>query len=444
MAQQIIVTGRTRTLKYSGEIASTQSSEWVCNPGTPPDGEYPERVSHQGWHLAIGALGADLYAEGFSDGGAISIDCTPSPANYGVQLRARIIGLFSFDGGDVMDTGLITYSAGVYYRPGSISFACEGEYEFTLPVEEVVVIDDLGSLDPTLVDSDGFPYQPILDEFGNVVGYGSASKDGTIAKIFAAYERAVVGEYLTATITVNGNTETAYCLIVPQNQFYVSKLFGDVVPDYGLRAVPYAAALGTTNTLSVSAFFQETIPLSAPWTVSKFDASASTVSGMNVFADATTLFPLGSYSEAEVALFPQIQYRVRSTIGAMHGSLASTYYGRIIKNGDLATQKFTMGGNTSFTMNRYGCAADLNGTAGAGAFADEWGYVRAFMDEDEMLNNGDDTRDFRLQILGKRFDAFEIEHHDYKEIADGTNAGAISSPGNTVSSVGGAIRVVVA
>jgi|GEM_PF-6147201 hypothetical protein len=427
-----VVTGRTRTLEFTGDIESLAASNWICLEGeATPD-------SSAGFQFVIAALGAELIGNPTS-GGAVPIDCTPTPAPYATQVRARVVGIPVGEVGDVMDTGTVTYNEGWYTRPGSFELDYEGSYSFSLPVEEVAFYDDLINLDAALCDANGFPREPILNVSGQVVGYGSAHPDGLRAKAALFYERAVIGEQMVATLTLNGHTATAFVTITAFNQFDLVKTFGSGI-DYGLRIVGTTGAGNRGNSLYISANFQGGA-LSAPWSTSKFDASATALpDGLTVTTMSGSF--LGTYSTGEVALFPALKIdvstRARKWLDSYGGGLSV----RTIRDAGLNTVLTSVGGGPSIEMRRYGCAADLNGTPGTGAFANEWGYTRSWLDAGTLSSAGEDVRGWRLQYRGKRWPAIDLTRDSSVTIDDGSSAANWTAGENTtVTSSAGAINI---
>ena len=430
-------TGRQRTIEFAGTLDGYHSSQWVCvtNPPTNPDPYTVTEESYRRPSFAMGALGCELgYVS--SEGGSLPPTgaCTPpGVGNVGNRCYARVVGLTG--SGTLNNDNTIT--TGSFSRPGGFSKHITGDWSVTGTFEEWC---EIYYLDES--DADGFPKEPLLNAGDDTIldGFGDGQKDGIRGYGIRFFEVSKRGTAITATISVDGNSATAFVNITAANEFELVRTFGYGI-DYGWRCVSRADCLLLPMTAAATATFN-TVDLNAPWSQTIGGATADTTGGCSATAPGLTLT---SYCECLAALFPPLQWDLKGRLRAWDQAYPGSLLARVISKPNRVTPMFlTPAGTLTLNQVRYGTDADLNGAGGSGVYQDQWNPVQAWLDVYDLSSSGEDSRDWRLQFRGKKWNAMTISRTDDVTLDNGNSTtGWAAGAHTTLSVVSGAISAAV-
>jgi hypothetical protein len=327
----------------------------------------------------------------------------------------------------------------------------DGEYELWLDVEEWVDILTLDELDPAAVDADGFPYEPLesVINAGRFEGdYGSAYKDGVAGRYCRFYEMAQVGGEIGASIT-NGRpapytaTATITDTIVTSwevDRLAVWTLANQTTQDTGTRT-------GTVVTQFEYGGF------SAPFYQTTGAAPSEVTNTAN--GDTLTVECIagpGATSTGSLTLIaePDTEYKMQGLTRAWNGGYPSTlnawYFSELYAGGpDITLGTLSLNNSPlTVTQRRYSIGSTVNGVLQSGIGANEKTPVRVWIKPSALTNAGEDVRDWRLMILGRSFNSFDIEQDATVTVYDGSSATGWAAGANTsVSASGGVLDVAI-
>jgi hypothetical protein len=328
----------------------------------------------------------------------------------------------------------------------------DGSYEVWLDVEEWVDILTLDEWDAGAVDTDGFPYEPLESAINAgrfEFDFGSAYPDGIAGRYCRFYEKAQVGGEAGATIT-NGRPapHTATATIVETitttwevDRLAVWTLANQTSQDSGTRTGVCVTEI-TYDDLSFPAYTTTgSAPKQVTNTANGNDLSVTCVAGpmetatgsLTAIGEPDTVYKLRGRSRRWTDSYP-------STLQAW--ALSTLYAGGPDIN--LTTINLNDSDQT-ITQKRYTIGSTVNGVLQSGIGADEKTPIRVWLKPSSLTNAGEDTRDWRLMILGRRFNSFTLAHASNVQLYDGSSTTDWTAGANTTQSiVSGALRLAIA
>jgi hypothetical protein len=409
-------------LKITGNLAMTRA--FFASVGVPPD----EGTLGQ----ARSEFSIELVLRTFP---LVKVKASLVPGN------ARDIGWTAtvedgFGGGDI--------DANVDIKPPTGSYSSsfdDGVYEIRVPCQEFEEIAALAD-----VDADGFPEEPLPDVtdptwFG---GYGSAQKDGLPGRKNRFFLKVKAGADLTVSITGGGASATIVTAIPSAFELeWLATWSMYAGANTNAAAMPFQCV---TSGVSYHGFSVTTEYLQTEGGV-QFEADGTTfgVTG-TAPGDAITREGFGTVQGE-----PPVSYKMTGLAkcfgDSFPGGTTFKYFRRVQYRASTAAFETKLGAfacspqaSTTWSQRTWTCGCTLNSVSKQGASLAEKTPVRAWVDSEWAATTGDDSRDWRVQFLGRRFDSTRVRHVTPAVLADGSATGWAGS-GLTVTSSGGELAL---
>lgn len=373
----VYVTGRQRTLSWSGSLSGT--ARWRFGP--PFGGSPTIRGLWSAAQFSVSVCGCALSA------GTTSL----VPGTLSLQISASN-GIDSDS-----DTGSISGTDATYDQGGS--------WSVTADVEECFEV--LGLL-PDIIDADGYP------TFGGV-----AYRDGPIARHIRFFERLRVGGSIVATITSGALTATASTAITAGNS----------------REAEYDLSLGlggsTTNRDQTFALTGGSVSggwgggtytraesgslWSATGTVDETADSLTLALGLTATPPTNPFDGTNAFGEVSGTCARPVAYRVSGRClrwtDAYDGSLTAHIKTTPSTGVDVASDGSGVWGGYDVVHRSWSAASSLQGVAQTGAGAGgTLGSIRVYLTGASLTAMGDDAADWRLMIAGRPYPALTVSH----------------------------------
>ncbi|MFN7171992.1 MAG: hypothetical protein ACK4P3_04310 [Fimbriimonadaceae bacterium] len=388
-------TGRERKLVYSGTISGSILMTWkVGIPASPPPaGSLPDQ---RGFGFSLQAFTFPMPVPEV----AFQAFSPVAPGFVGLPLPAYEVGW------EIMASdGMGGFDAGGIVVPISPSESGTWSWEQTLSGSWSISLDVEEWFEPYFwtgdTDPDGFPSHG-----------GAPQKDGLRAGGVRYFERMRVGGKITASLTVNGVSVNAESVMGEDDLFDVSS--------YDLSgAVLAAAAHGQSATSLVTVDFQS-LPLSAPVSHEEDWGMISLAPGFLAKAFAPEETDVSS-AVALGVLCPPDSYELHASLRAFDspypdaGEVAWTpklEFDPALPGWVRAVSAIECSPETRVgtLQQRYVLFGFLNGAEYAPVGADEKCPIRVWLPADWLYESGEDERDWRCSLLGRRYGLGELRH----------------------------------
>jgi hypothetical protein len=414
----VFQTGEERTITYTGSLTGTAYTDTQCVDG------FALTVAGNFCEWYIDAFFCQLYGRisyksNYEGDSCALAEFEPDTITKTIETSAKWHGVeqdYHLTPTDINGLGLYSTDA-------------DGTYTITFVAQEYIDID---APPAPLVDLDGFPDYSTLDEGGGPVD------DGITSRRCFFFEYAKEDTDLVATITVGGQTSTFTIPITSGNAFPV------LIDGNGTSEATYiielycknsnvAAGSGTTAATCTALG----VALGVAYTKTNGSQTVTAATGCSATSN------LGGYAVGDMYLSPDLKYDV-STAAYCFDTI---YPGTVVAN--LRYKKLTdttinMGDSLNITQLYHVCGASLNGSTETQDIADEQGLIRAWLRQDSLSANGEDTDDWRLQWRGVEWKAGSILQDNPFVLDAGTSGTDWSGGANTTySNTGSAHRAVV-
>ncbi len=405
-----IVTGRQRTLKFSGTIAGTVGAKATILGPRRTQMDYQKAD-----FFLLHACKPDAFAYGPSVWASNTLTI-PAPLSgvdtgyYEVTLDCHTGCVSTYSDSDT--TGLVFWS-------GDFDYPLDGTWTVELDVEEVMVVDDSSTDWPS---------------YG-----GTAPEDGPFYTTVRFAEQLRLGGTVSVTATVGTLSVSAVSTIGAMD---VAN-FGEM--QYNCQLYPTAAAANTTSTCSLTATFMDVENLTAPYSSSMADGSVSAENGASATVNSSGFGYSMWTCQAQSEIKPLLQYRLvcrtRSFEDAYDGN--PEYKWEMVDTG--AT--YDVAGNAiqqDVDLENWACGGEVNGVDFPPDSHLEWDRTRCYLSPTWLAGSGEDDRDWRCLWQGKPYAAFSLVHDSALPVDDGASVAPWSNTANcTITGTGTAIRIAV-
>jgi len=428
-------TGRARTLKWDGAITCADAGGIISTSGGAPSGGY---AKHTLPHLQATATELIVPGGGGNQAGVEFEITSVSSGLSGGNLEVTVVGTVTAFTPYGSTTTNINVTTSVP-APGTSDnrFSLSGTYSITCDVEEYCEALAMDTAYTTNIWGEEFP-----DEGG------TAYADGYVGERINFSERLKPGGTVQATITVGAYTATQTDTIPA----------GSSTAGYDFSIFMESSVLArrqiNSHTWSVTVEYMDD-PLVLP-------PSYSQTQGSNAFSSSGGTCSITAYKDdTGGTVLSQTDCSGYSTTRPPDEAALMGRYLWWSSNGtDAATLTFKPHTGSSATVTasggvftydgviqKYSAGCTLNGTTKTPISVDQTAsrWWRAYMDTASLASFGEDSRDWRLQFRGKKYDSFSLIHAASDVWEDGSSASDWAAASHTtISATGGAIRFVVA
>lgn len=422
----LYLTGRTRTLTWSGGLLLSGKAKIVCDDGFAaaegqatalaqivlfPNNPFPLQID------AIAGVGGGT--------GLQTCSLWELFFEYDTQISLAID-----DGLGGTDSDIVTDTQGPGLTlPHTQGDDWTGSWSVTLDVEEIMSVEDL---DPSKVDADNFPLEPSLS--GSLLtGYGSAIHDHLKGKRVVFLERARDGGELNCSVTLGAASASTTTTITTGNRFivnYLSQFYISTACGFEYTGPPELDAQGEITFQFQGVDFPG-------------EAYLRTNGGAEADCDVgivrVTAAGESCNGQAIYLGHPVISYDFQGRAAMVDGSAGSMVVDLHYKK-DTDIAQITCnptGTKAKWDQETYGYDSVLKSVAQTSASKDEIADPRCWLDVATLTSAGDDPEDWRGQFLGAKWNAFGLKQEGSYTLDDGSSTSGWAGSGVSVSTSGG-------
>lgn len=300
-------------------------------------------------------------------------------------------------------------------------------------VEEYMQILESTSVVMVGIDSYGFPSHG-----------GTARKDNLFARTIQFSERFKIGTNVTITCTCDSKTATSTHVVGVGEDIELDYRFG--ITDYSGFGGPFCTGADSWLRFYSLSYIDF---VGANYSASTADGSIYyTESGTSVVfgAECPSLGDgVNNSVSLDFSLRPCDRYkligRLRAVSDAYPSNLNVTWRS---SNGTDETVNLSPTCSEIRSQKQYRFYGEINGAPQPVSEADERSENWAYLNATSLSDAGEDTRDWRLGFLGRKYDTFDLTQANPSTVNDGSATTGWSNVSNTtISTSGGAIQIAV-
>jgi hypothetical protein len=393
-----ILTGRDRTVTWSGTASGTVMTETDC-VDTPDPNTW--RVVDSGTGIVqINGLYRPTpppakckITAGYGDNGPTTCDDPNREVSHEFIFEVET-GLGDTDS----HTETLTFTGAS--ADGTISTTWEAEWTIEATVRERETIYDLADN-----DADGFPGLAILDGTNRVTGYGAGPKDHLHGRGIYWTEQVKPSTSVTVTMVCKVGGSTVATITATDNVTGASSW------TLGYLLYMEATAAGNSSAYETDAFFQGVDLAGSGTTYTRTVSGQGSVSS----AGGVSATGTGGVAKATLEIYPKIDYDfagiIRKFDTAYDGSVTVQTDGR---NGEPVFEDVsTSSWSRTWSQLTYNYTSSIGVTAGTlvfdqGPAIDYRQPVRAWLSAASLSSAGEESTDMRLLFRGRRWNAYSV------------------------------------
>ena len=423
-------TGRSRTLTWNGDI--TDSFHGLVYPVTPPAiGTF---VHNSDIDLRVIAYSKVTYLVRFTT--------YRDPNNLlGSGITQHVTATIDLgDGSPVSDDQYTSHAFTPLFSGKEVEWDMSGSWQVTCPAIERCEIYSLGDADPDRLDPNDFPTEPIWNTTtGEIESYGGAYADGLKGFGIRFFEVIEEGADLVATITCAGAGTATVTKTMPF----------DLEAGYGVWNKSLNAFRNEASYLEIEHFFNgQTMEPDLSETLTATGVWGTATISIEGDRDIQSGSGGGGYTIADSLVVPPISWKAKTEVRKWDTAYPAPLQLNLLKLASLVTP-ITFAGSSTIGVWRqryveiYNEIHEANTNLIASRTKEIFDQypVRAWLDVDALTSAQEDSRDWRLCFLGKRWEAGTIAHATAYVVDNGASATGWAASGGSVASDGARVRL---